>query len=61
MVLELLKKIDEYKDEMIQIRRHLHQYPELSFEEHQTKKYILDFYRDKDCQIVNNSKITGFL
>ncbi|HPW53583.1 MAG TPA: amidohydrolase [Erysipelotrichaceae bacterium] len=60
MILELLKKIDEYKDEMIQIRRHLHQYPELSFEEHQTKKYILDFYRDKDCQIVNNSKITGF-
>ncbi len=60
MILELLKKIDDYKDEMIQIRRHLHQHPELSFEEHQTKKYILDFYKDKDCQIIANDKMTGF-
>lgn len=37
MIQELLNKIDAYKDEMIQIRRHLHQYPELSFEEYQTK------------------------
>ncbi len=60
MILELLEKIDEYKDEMIQIRRHLHQYPELSFEEYKTKKYILDFYQNQDCQIFENADTTGF-
>ena len=61
MIQELLNKIDTYKDEMIEIRRHLHQYPELSFEEHQTKKYILDFYKDKDCEINENVGTTGIV
>lgn len=61
MIQELLNKIDAYKDEMIQIRRHLHQYPELSFEEYQTKKYILDFYKDKDCEINENVGTTGIV
>ena len=31
---------------MVQIRRHLHQHPELSFEEENTAKFIEDFYKD---------------
>ena len=35
-----MAEIDEYLDQLIGWRRHLHQYPELSFEEHQTVAYI---------------------
>lgn len=31
---------DKYFDEVVAIRRHLHQNPELSFQEHETAKYI---------------------
>jgi len=31
---------DQFLEEIIQMRRHLHQFPELSFEEHQTSGYI---------------------
>ncbi len=30
---QLLNRLDSRKEEMIQIRRHLHQHPELSFKE----------------------------
>lgn len=42
----LLAKIDEKQDRMIEIRRHLHANPELSFEEYETSKYIKEFYDD---------------
>lgn len=35
-----LDKANEYLSETIRIRRHLHQHPELSFEEHQTAAFI---------------------
>ena len=31
---------DQLLIEMVKIRRHLHQFPELSFEEHKTSAYI---------------------
>ena len=37
---EIKKLAKKYLDELIQIRRHLHQYPELSFEEFETSKFI---------------------
>ncbi len=40
-LLTLIKeKATEYKEEVIAIRRHLHQHPELSFEEHNTSEYV---------------------
>ena len=36
---------------MIDIRRHLHQHPELSFEEAQTAEYIKSFYEGKDVKV----------
>jgi len=43
---ELNKKLDNKKDRMIEIRRYLHEHPELSFEENETAKYIEEFYDD---------------
>lgn len=44
----LVAKIDEKTDRMIELRRHMHQYPELSFEEEKTGQFIVDFYDGKD-------------
>ncbi|WP_095742914.1 M20 metallopeptidase family protein [Sediminibacillus massiliensis] len=41
---ELLDRLDDYYDEMVEIRRHLHQNPELSFQEHKTAAFIADTY-----------------
>nr|WP_249663704.1 M20 family metallopeptidase [Staphylococcus pasteuri] len=39
---------------MIEIRRYIHQHPELSFHEDETAKYIADFYKGKDVQVETN-------
>lgn len=39
---------------MIEIRRYLHEHPELSFHEEETPKYIEAFYKDKDCEVETN-------
>lgn len=43
---KLFTFIDRYYDEMVGIRRHLHEYPELSFEEEKTPAYIAAFHRE---------------
>lgn len=40
MKLEFLQEATQLNDELIAIRRYLHQHPELSFEEYQTSAYI---------------------
>lgn len=47
----LFLKLDQKKDRMIEIRRYLHEHPELSFQEVETAKYIADFYKDKDVEV----------
>ncbi|UNL86472.1 M20 metallopeptidase family protein [Priestia koreensis] len=42
----LYKKLDEVYEEIVSIRRHLHQYPELSFQEVETPKYIAAFHEE---------------
>lgn len=49
-----MKMLESRKDEMIQIRRHLHENPELSFKEEKTAQYIVDFYQGKDVDIKTN-------
>jgi amidohydrolase len=40
-MIEKVKSLaDTYKEEVISIRRHLHEHPELSFQEYETSKYI---------------------
>lgn len=51
---QLMKMLEERKDEMIKIRRFLHEHPELSFKEEKTAQYIIDFYKGKDVEIETN-------
>src|SRR5690625_1122342 len=51
---QLMKRLEERKDEMIEIRRYLHAHPELSFQEEKTAQYIIDFYNGKDVQMDTN-------
>lgn len=48
---ELMKLLDEHKDEIIQIRRYLHQHPELSFHGKHTSEFIKNYYKGLDCQV----------
>ncbi|WP_026569133.1 MULTISPECIES: M20 family metallopeptidase [Sediminibacillus] len=41
---EVMTRLDENYQEMVDIRRYLHQYPELSFQEEKTSQYIADTY-----------------
>ncbi|MRH41508.1 amidohydrolase [Aquibacillus halophilus] len=40
---KVFSKLNELYEEMVEIRRHLHMHPELSFEEHQTAKFIAEY------------------
>ncbi|MBU8879936.1 amidohydrolase [Bacillus sp. FJAT-29790] len=51
---DLMGMLEARKDEMIQIRRHLHENPELSFKEEKTAEYIVDFYKGKDVEVQTN-------
>ncbi|MEL6925283.1 MAG: amidohydrolase, partial [Bacteroidota bacterium] len=44
------KLASQYQKDIISIRRHLHQYPELSFEEKQTGAYIASQLADMDVE-----------
>ncbi|MGM0841192.1 MAG: M20 family metallopeptidase [Bacillota bacterium] len=44
MLNELYQKLEERWIEMVEIRRFLHQHPELSFQEKNTAAYIADYY-----------------
>jgi amidohydrolase len=41
----LFKLLSEHYNEMVDIRRHLHQHPELSFQEVETPRFIADYHR----------------
>lgn len=43
---QLYTLLDNSFDDMVSIRRHLHQHPELSFHETKTAQYIQDFYKN---------------
>lgn len=44
MLKKIHESIDSLYSEMVDIRRYLHQHPELSFKEYKTAQYIADFY-----------------
>lgn len=46
MIQEIFQVIDDSYQDMVDIRRYLHQYPELSFQEYKTAKYIAEFYEE---------------
>lgn len=52
-----MQMLEERQEEMIAIRRYLHENPELSFQEENTSKYIEDFYKGKDVKL--DTKVGG--
>lgn len=46
--------LEERKEEMVDIRRYLHEHPELSFHEEKTAQYIVDFYKGKEVEVQTN-------
>ncbi|MDM5312925.1 amidohydrolase [Peribacillus frigoritolerans] len=51
---KLMNMLEARKGEIVQIRRHLHENPELSFKEEKTAQYIIDFYKGKGVSIQTN-------
>ncbi|MFB1052200.1 M20 family metallopeptidase [Paraliobacillus sp. JSM ZJ581] len=46
--------LDQSFDEIVQVRRHLHQHPELSFQEKKTAEYIANTYKKLDLPYQEN-------
>ncbi|MFB4163750.1 M20 family metallopeptidase [Alteribacillus sp. JSM 102045] len=46
METKLFELLEQNYNEIVEIRRYLHQYPELSFEEEHTPEYIADFHKN---------------
>jgi amidohydrolase len=51
---ELYQKLEQRWTEMVEIRRYLHQHPELSFQEKKTAAYISDYYRRLGIEVREN-------
>lgn len=54
-MLEILNELlEDHYDEMVEIRRYLHQNPEVSFKEFHTAAYIADFYKNLGITVKTN-------
>ncbi|PSL45148.1 amidohydrolase [Salsuginibacillus halophilus] len=51
---QLNERLNEYYQKMVDIRRYLHQHPELSFEEVHTPAYIRDFHEKLGLEVNEN-------
>ncbi|WP_342041555.1 M20 family metallopeptidase [Bacillus sp. OTU2372] len=51
MLNNLFTKLEGYYDEMVSIRRYLHQHPELSFQEYNTARFIQDYYEKLNIEV----------
>ncbi|RKD27313.1 hippurate hydrolase [Caminicella sporogenes DSM 14501] len=58
-MIQVCKEIENLSDEIINIRRYLHQIPELGFEEYETSKYIAKYLEDIGIQVYKNVAKTG--
>ena len=59
--METMKLVHQHADEMIAIRRHLHQYPELSNEEFKTTELIKEKLIEYGVEVVDIGMNTGVL
>lgn len=51
MIEKLYQLLDENYDEIVAIRRHLHENPELSFQEVETPKYIAEYHKKLGLEV----------
>lgn len=61
MVEKLMQLLESKEDTMIALRRHMHEHPELSFEEVQTSAFIKKFYEGKPVTIDEVPDRYGFV
>jgi len=54
MLTKLFTKLEGYYEEMVSIRRYLHQHPELSFQEYNTAKFIQSYYEKLNIEVKGN-------
>ncbi|WP_417897415.1 M20 family metallopeptidase [Bacillus haimaensis] len=54
MLEKLNELLEKHFDEMVEIRRYLHQFPEVSFKEFHTATYISDFYNNLGISVTTN-------
>ncbi|WP_342462794.1 M20/M25/M40 family metallo-hydrolase [Ureibacillus sp. FSL K6-8385] len=57
----LIREIEHSFDDVVKWRRHLHQHPELSFEEHETSKFIAEKLEDFGLTVQRNVGGTGLV
>lgn len=56
---KIMQLSDEIYDEIISIRRHIHQYPELAFNEYKTADYIIEQLKKLNISIIKRFANTG--
>ncbi|MFK9094707.1 M20 family metallopeptidase [Bacillus salipaludis] len=54
MLNRLFSKLEGYYEEMVSIRRYMHQHPELSFKEYETAKFIQSYYEKLSIKVKGN-------
>jgi amidohydrolase len=54
MINQLFSKLEGYYDEMVSIRRFMHQHPELSFQEYNTAQFIKEYYEKLGIEVKGN-------
>ncbi|WP_408009236.1 M20 family metallopeptidase [Pseudalkalibacillus sp. A8] len=57
--MSFLQLSEEIKDKIIGFRRHLHQYPELSFLEYRTAEFVADILEEYEIDVERNVAGTG--
>ncbi|MFC3419161.1 M20 family metallopeptidase [Salinicoccus hispanicus] len=50
-MMDLTNEIEQHYEDMVNIRRHMHMHPEVSFQEENTKQYIYDQIKDLGFEI----------
>lgn len=48
---KLMTLLDDHQSEIIELRRYLHEHPEVSFHEKNTATFIKDYYSNLDCKV----------
>ena len=54
MLKKLFLKLEDYYEEMVSIRRFMHQHPELSFQEYNTSQFIKNYYEKLGIDVKGN-------
>ena len=61
MITKIKKLAESFFDDIVSIRRHLHKYPELSFDEYETSNYIKSILNSWEIPFTENIADTGIV